>query len=181
MRLRFDCIHRTDRILVQIRSGRQLQFDGIDIPEAAKAKAGCVRYRPGIGTHKSRDGGCFMIEVLKNFPNNVVAIFCEGQVTREDYEGVFVPAILKALKLHDKIRLLYHISANFTGYDPGAIWEDLKIGVEHPTRWERAAVVTDVDWIVQTMYIFSFLMPCPTKVFPPSELAQAHAWIVAAS
>jgi hypothetical protein len=122
-----------------------------------------------------------MIEVLKNFPNNVVAIFCEGQVTREDYEGVFVPAILKALKRHDKIRLLYQISANFTGYDPGAIWEDMKIGVEHPTRWERAAVVTDVDWIVQTMRIFSFLMPCPTKVFPPSELAQAHAWIIAAS
>jgi hypothetical protein len=122
-----------------------------------------------------------MIEILRNFPDNVVAISCEGQVTKEDYEGVFVPAILKALKQHDKIRLLYEISANFTGYDPGAIWEDLKIGVEHPTRWERAAVVTDVDWIVQMVRIFSFLMPCPTKLFRPSELAQAHAWIIGAS
>ena len=122
-----------------------------------------------------------MIEILKNFSDNVVAISCEGQITKEDYEGVFVPAILKALKRHDKIRLLNEISANFTGYDPGAIWEDMKIGVEHPTRWERAAVVTDVDWIVQTMRVFSFLMPCPTKVFPPSELAQAQAWIIAVS
>ncbi len=122
-----------------------------------------------------------MIEILKNFPDNVIALSCEGQVTKEDYDGILVPAILEALKRHDKIRLLYKTSANFTGYDPGAIWEDLKIGVEHPTRWERVAVVTDVDWIVQMMRLFSFLMPCPAKLFPPSETAQAHAWIIAAS
>jgi len=86
-----------------------------------------------------------MIEILKNFPDNVIAFSCEGQITKEDYGGILVPAILNALKRHDKIRLLYQTSANFTGYDPGALWEDLKIGVEHPTRWERVAVVTDVD------------------------------------
>jgi hypothetical protein len=138
----------------------------------------------GIGEelvlNKARDGGFSMIEILKDFPDNVVAISCEGQVTKDDNDGIFVPAILKALKRHDKIRLLYEISSHFTGYDPGAIWEDLKIGVEHPTRWERAAVVTDVDWIVQTMRIFSFLIPCPSKVFPPSEGPQARAWIIAA-
>jgi hypothetical protein len=122
-----------------------------------------------------------MIEILKNFPDNVIAISCKGQVTKEDYDGILVPAILEALKQHDKIRLLYETSADFTGYDPGALWEDLKIGVEHPTRWERVAVVTDVGWIVQMMRIFSFLMPCPVKLFPPSEDAQAHAWIIAAS
>jgi hypothetical protein len=42
-------------------------------------------------------------------------------------------------------------------------------------------VVTDVDWIVQMMRIFSFLMPCPAKLFPPSETAQADAWIIDAS
>ena len=120
-----------------------------------------------------------MIEILKNFPNNVVAISCGGQVTKGDYEGVFVPAILKALKGHDKVRLFYETSANFTGYDPGAIWEDMKVGLEHPTRWERAAVVTDVDWIVQTVRLFSFLIPCPTKIFPPSEGSQARSWIIA--
>jgi hypothetical protein len=50
--------------------------------------------------------------------------------------------------------------------------------VEYPTRWERIEAVTNVDWIVQTMRLMSLLMPCPTKLFPPSELAQAHAWII---
>jgi hypothetical protein len=122
-----------------------------------------------------------MIEILRNFPDNVIAFSCEGQVTKDDYERILVPAILETLKRHDKIRLFYKTSANFTGYDPGAIWEDLNVGVEHPTRWERVAVVTDVDWIVQMMRLFSFLIPCPTKLFPSSEAAQAHAWIIAAS
>jgi hypothetical protein len=122
-----------------------------------------------------------MIEILKNFPDNVIALSCEGQVTKEDYDGILIPAILKALKRHDKIRLLYKTSANFTGYDAGAISEDMKIGVEHPTRWERVAVVSDVDWIVQMMRLCSLLIPCPTKLFPSSEAAQANAWIIAAS
>jgi hypothetical protein len=42
-------------------------------------------------------------------------------------------------------------------------------------------MVTDVDWIVQTVRVFSVLMPCPTKLFRPSVDTQAHAWITAAS
>jgi len=30
------------------------------------------------------------------------------------------------------------------------------------------------------MRLFSFLVPCSTKLFPTSEFAQAHAWIIAA-
>jgi hypothetical protein len=122
-----------------------------------------------------------MIELLTSFPDNVIALSCKGQVTIEDYDEILVPAILEALKRHDKIRLLYKTSADFTGYDPGAMWEDLKIGVEHPTRWERVAVVTDVDWIVQMMRLFSFLWPCPTKLFSPSETTQAYDWIITAN
>lgn len=38
----------------------------------------------------------------------------------------------------------------FSGIDAGAAWEDTKIGVEHLTRWERIAVVTDFDWMKHT-------------------------------
>jgi hypothetical protein len=27
------------------------------------------------------------------------------------------------------------------------VWEDIKVDTEHFTRWERMAVVTDVEWI----------------------------------
>jgi len=52
--------------------------------------------------------------------------------------------------------------------------------MEHLTRWERVAVVTDVEWPEQTMRLFSFLMAGAMKSFPTSEAAQARSWIIAA-
>ncbi len=72
-----------------------------------------------------------MIEALPNFPDNVIAFSCTGQVTRADYEEVLVPTVEAALQAHQKVRLYYQIGADFTGIDPGAMWEDFKVGVEH--------------------------------------------------
>lgn len=121
-----------------------------------------------------------MIETLPDFPDNVLAFACKGHVTRHDYETVLVPQVNRALGQHGKIRLYYQIGADFTGIDPGAIWEDVKIGVGHLTRWERIAVVTDIDWIINTMKVFSFLIPGELKFFSTSEMSDARAWIVGA-
>ena len=122
-----------------------------------------------------------MIEQLSNFPDDVLAFVCKGRVTKADYDFVLVPAVMKALEKHKGVRLYYETAADFSGIDPGAMWEDFKVGMEHLTRWERVAVVTDVEWIKQTMRFFSFLMPGATKSFPTSEAAQARAWIIATS
>jgi hypothetical protein len=120
-----------------------------------------------------------MIEQLTDFPENVVAFVCKGQVTKGDYDNVLVPAVTTALKTHDKVRLYYETAGDFGGVDPGAMWADFKVGMEHLTRWERIAVVTDVDWIRHTMQFFSFMMPGATKVFPRAQAAQAREWIAA--
>jgi hypothetical protein len=120
-----------------------------------------------------------MIEPLPDFPDNVVAMACRGHVTRQDYEAVLVPAVEAALAAHEKIRLYYEVGPDFTGIEPGAVWEDFSIGMSHLTRWERVAVVTDVDWIRNTMLFFRFLMPGEMKVVPMAEAADARAWIAA--
>ncbi len=120
-----------------------------------------------------------MIERLTNFPDRVLAFVCTGRVTKADYDSVLVPAVEKALEKEKRVRLYYETASDFTGIDPGAMWEDFKVGMEHLTRWERVAVVTDVEWIKQTMRLFSFLMPGAMKTFPASEAEQARAWIKA--
>lgn len=118
-----------------------------------------------------------MIEQLPDFPDNVVGVACEGHVTREDYETVLVPAVEAALAGHEKIRLYYEIGPQFAGIDAGAVWEDFWVGMSHLTRWERVAVVTDVDWIRNTMLVFRFLVPGEMKVVPMAEAAEARKWI----
>jgi hypothetical protein len=88
-----------------------------------------------------------MIEHLKEFSDNAVAFVCRGHVTKGDDDTVLVPAVMQALKNHEKLRLYYETAADFFGIDPGAVWEDIKVGMEYFTRWERMAVVTDVEWI----------------------------------
>lgn len=78
-----------------------------------------------------------MIEIVKALPANVVGVVAKGRVTRRDYLDVLIPAVEEALKGNAKIRLYYELGDEFTGIDLGAEWEDLKIGVEHLTRWER--------------------------------------------
>ncbi len=121
-----------------------------------------------------------MIETLEGFPENVVAFSCKGRVTRHDYERVLVPRVEKALREHEKVRLYYEIGPELESIDPGAMWEDLKVGMEHLLRWERVAIVTDVEWIRHTMRIFSFIIPGEVRVFPDADAAQARDWIVAA-
>ena len=120
-----------------------------------------------------------MIEQLSGFPDNVLAFVGRGRVTRADYAEVLTPAVEKALATHERVRLYYELGPDFAGIDPRAMWEDFKVGVEHLTRWERAAVVTDVEWIRQAMRLFSFLLPGGMKSFPTSEAEQARAWIAA--
>ncbi|MHA1134678.1 MAG: STAS/SEC14 domain-containing protein [Alphaproteobacteria bacterium] len=118
-----------------------------------------------------------MIELLKGFPDNVVALACHGHVSREDYDKVLVPAVDKALQSNDKVRLLYEIGGDFEGYDVGAAWEDFKVGMEHFSRWERIAVITDIEWIKHSMQLFSFVMPGTARVYPTTEAAKARLWI----
>jgi hypothetical protein len=118
-----------------------------------------------------------MIKHLEGFPNNVLAFICKGRVTKADYDAVLVPAVQIALRTPGKVRLYYEIDADFAGLELGAMWEDFKVGMEHLTRWERIAVVSDVSWIKHTVQLFSFLMPGTTRLYSRSEVEQAREWI----
>lgn len=119
-----------------------------------------------------------MIEALKGFPPRVLAFACTGRVTKHDYETVLIPVVEKALEQPGKVRLYYQIDADFAGIAPGAAWEDFKVGMEHLTRWERIAVVSDMEWIRYTIRAFGFVIPGETKVFRLNEASNARAWIL---
>ncbi|GKS62916.1 STAS/SEC14 domain-containing protein [Nitrospira sp.] len=119
-----------------------------------------------------------MIEVLTGFPETVVAFTCNGQVTKQDYKSTLTPTVEQALAQHKRVRLYYQIDPGFSGFEPGAMWDDFKVGMEHLFRWDRLAVVTDVEWIRSMFKAFSFVIPCEARVFQLEEAANARTWIV---
>ena len=64
-----------------------------------------------------------------------------------------------------------------TGFSAEAAWDDAKVGLQHMTRWERIAVVTDEGWIRTSVRAFGFMMPGHIRVFANEELDDAKAWI----
>lgn len=119
-----------------------------------------------------------MIVALHTFPPYVVGFLCSGRVTKHEYDHVLIPRVESALHVERKVRLYYETTADFS-IDPGAAWTDFKFGVDHFTRWERIAVVTDVEWLRYSLRAFNFLFPARLKVFSGSEVELARAWIVA--
>jgi hypothetical protein len=122
-----------------------------------------------------------MIKLLDGFPEEIVAVGCEGQVTREDYERILIPRVNEALARHEKARIYYEIGPSFSGIDVGALWEDTKVGLEHLSRWERMALVTDVRWIRLAVGAFRFLMPGRLRVFDMAQADDARTWIKASA
>jgi phosphoserine phosphatase len=122
-----------------------------------------------------------MIERLEGFPENVVAVAGTGQVTKEDYEKVLIPAVEAALKTQRKINFYYEMGPQFVGIEVGAAWQDFKEGVRHLFRFEKMALVTDVEWIRRTISGFAVFMPGELRVFPYAEQAAARAWVIGAA
>ena len=122
-----------------------------------------------------------MIELLKGFPSNVVAISCHGNVTRQDYDDVLIPAVETALQSNAKVRMLYEVAPDFTGYDAGAAWEEFKRGLDHVTKWDRIAVVSDSAGIAGAVKCFGGFLPSTVRVYPLADAAKARLWITQAS
>ena len=116
-----------------------------------------------------------MIEIIEGLPQKVVGITVKGRMTKEDCRDVLMPAMKKSLQRHDKIRLYYELSCRF----PGSAWDDLDLGIEHASRCERVAIVTDVAWVRLTVKALRFLIPGEIRVFPTDQAPEGRAWITA--
>ena len=90
---------------------------------------------------------------------------------------MLTPAIEDRLKRHDKIRLLYQVDPDFVGFTAQAMWDDAKVGMRHLSAFERIAVVSDIEWIIGAVKLFSFLIPSQIRTFGNGGFSEAKAWI----
>ncbi len=125
-----------------------------------------------------------MIAVLTNFPDNIIAWAFHGHVTKADYDEVLIPAIEDKLNRHKKVRIYCEIPPDFVGFAPDAVWEDTKFGFSHLFVWERAVLVTDVEWMKHAVKffggLFGFLLHGEWRVFASAEANKAREWVIEA-
>lgn len=119
-----------------------------------------------------------MIEPLSDLPDGVIGFSVHGTLHSADYTGALVPAVEASLAAGHGVRLVL-VFEDFSGLSGGGLAQDLKMGVEHLTRWTRTALVTDIDWMTHLVALFGWMSPGEFHTFPLAERDQAIAWAAA--
>jgi len=109
-------------------------------------------------------------------PPGTIGIEAVGKVTEDDYQNVLVPAVSAALERND-VRLMYILGEDFESYSPGALWADTKLVAGHREGWKKVAIVSDADWLENSIKAFGWLMPGEVKVFETDEVDDAKKWL----
>jgi hypothetical protein len=117
-----------------------------------------------------------MIEKIDEAPAGVLAFKAVGQVDLNDYTQTLKPAIDAATAGGRKIRAVFLLGPEYTGYAKGVKREDLGIGLGFLRKWERCAVVTDSPGIRDLMRRFGWMMGKRLKHFSVADLPAAMSW-----
>jgi hypothetical protein len=118
-----------------------------------------------------------MITQLKVVPDNMVAFEASGQVTKEDFETVVMPAVTELVTRTNELNYLMLISTDLSNFTIGAWLQDLLLGIKEITKWNRAAIVTEEAGINTFTNIFSVIVPGEFKGYGKDELAVAINWV----
>jgi hypothetical protein len=121
-----------------------------------------------------------VIEPLGGMPPDTIGFRATGQVTRDEYRDVLLPAMREAAEAGE-VRMLFVIGPGFEKFEVGALAEDtrtgLTLGLGHLRSWKRTAIATDVEWIAKASHMFAWMAPGELNVYPLDQLEEAKAWV----
>ena len=115
-----------------------------------------------------------MIQELSDLPEGVIGFEASGKIRAEDYRDVVLPALEQAAAAGE-VRFVI-VMRDFEGMSGGAVWQDLKVGIEHFRAWKRIALVTDIAWMRDLTSLFGWMTPGEVKTFPLAQREAAIEW-----
>ena len=119
-----------------------------------------------------------MFKLIEGLPRDVLAIEASGVVTHADYRDILIPKA-EAMMNKAPIRMLYVIGEDFTGFEPGALWDDGMFGLRHSHDFSHVAVVTDHAWLSAMVNMFRPFFHGEVRLFRLDQLSAAKEWVSA--
>jgi SpoIIAA-like len=116
-----------------------------------------------------------MITELDDMPPGTIGFEVNGKLRAEDYRDVVLPALERAAATGE-VRFMI-VMPTFDGMSGGAVWQDLKVGIEHLRAWKRIALVTDIPWVTHLTALFGWMTPGEVRTFSVAERDAATTWL----
>jgi hypothetical protein len=115
------------------------------------------------------------IQLTEANGGKLLEVHVSGKLTHDDYKRL-VPTFERLVKQHGKLRVLFEM-ADFHGWEAGALWDDIKLDVQHFADIERLAMVGDKAW-EKGMSVFCRPFTTATiRYFDRAAAADARAWL----
>lgn len=115
------------------------------------------------------------LEFIESNEGKVLIVRATGKLSTEDYEQ-FVPKVEHLIERFGKIRVLFEMR-DFSGWEAGALWEDIKFDARHFRDIERLALVGEKKWQKGMSQFCRAFTTADIKYFDLSEAPQAYEWI----
>lgn len=118
-----------------------------------------------------------MIHTIEELPENVAGFRATGEVTESDFTNTVMPRVKALVDTTGTLNYLLVLDTSIKNFSAGAWFKDAIMGIRHLSKWNRAAIVTDVEGIRTFTRIFSVLMPGEFKGFEHKDLQHAIDWV----
>ena len=118
-----------------------------------------------------------MIHYLQDLPLNIVGFKAIGEITEKDFTETVMPKAKALIDKTDKLNYLLVLETSVKNFKIGVWMKDAILGIKHVTKWNKAAIVSDVESIRNFTDFFSYLMPGEFRGFEHKDLQQAIDWV----
>lgn len=117
-----------------------------------------------------------MITQLKDIPNTMVGFRASGEVTKEDFDKILLPAVAELIQRTDELNYMLVLDTPLKNFTLGAWIKDALLGLNNLTQWNRCAIVSDSENINSFTNTFGKVMPGEFKGYKPEQIDLAIAW-----
>lgn len=114
-----------------------------------------------------------MLELHKDGP--ILTVRISGTLSEDDYEDLF-PEVERSIESHGKVRILW-VMHDFHGWQPGALWEDIRFESRHFADIERVAVVGEAKWQPGMTVLYEQFTHAEVRSFDAHQSQEAEEWI----
>ena len=109
--------------------------------------------------------------------NGLLWIRAGGRLEDEDYNR-FVPQFERiAEREAGTVPMVIELAPDFSGWDLGGLWRDLKFDIRHKDCFGRIAIIGDSKWEEWGTEMSSSLFRAEMKFFQPSQRSHAESWV----
>ena len=117
-----------------------------------------------------------MIVQIPDLPDTMVGFRADGEVTKEDFEIVKLQ-VSNLVEKTGKLNYLLFLDNSPADFTFGAWMQDALLGINHITKWNRAAIISDSEAVIKFTDVFSKVMPGEFRGYHKAEYQQAVDWV----